>query len=96
MVQISSIDYHKYQIVHQILALRDEQVLRQIEHLLATFLPQAEKLALPTFVKPLQNTLSIDYLQKTQHYVGFNFGLFSGLCKDFETEESIEDLLAML
>lgn len=96
MIPIPTIDYHKYQLVQQILALKDERVLQEIEHWLAHFLPQAEKLVLPVFVKPLPKTLSIASLQKKQNYVGFNLGLFSALCSDFNTEESTENLLAML
>ena len=96
MITIPNIDFRKYQIVHQILALRDEKVLNQIEAWLATFLPPLETVNLPAFVKPLQKTSSIEALQKAQNYVGFNFGRFSALCSSFETEESTEDLLAMI
>lgn len=88
------IDFRKYQIVHRILALRDETVLNQIENWLANLLSENE--VLPAFVKPLQKTISLEALQKAQNYVTFHFDRFSSLCQTFETEESTEELLAML
>jgi len=98
MVQIPNIDFRKYQIIHQILALKDEWVISQVENWLAKFLPQSNPL-LPSFIKPLQKNLSIDTLKKSQSYTVFDKELFWELCKDFEAEEgeeNVEYLLRML
>ena len=56
---------------------------------------------LPSFVKPLRKTVSVEALKKEQNYTGFDTKAFDLLCREFESsftdeDESLEELLAML
>lgn len=91
---ISNTELRRYYLVHQILSLKDEQLLAQIEAWFSTVLPTAD--TLPFFVKPLQKKMTVESLQAAQNYTSFDFATFSKLSQAFDTEENTEDLLAML
>lgn len=94
MLAISNLELRRYYLVHQILSLKDDQLLSQIERWLANVQPATD--ALPSFVKPLQKTMTVESLRQAQNYQSFDFATFSTLSDDFDTEETTEDLLAML
>jgi hypothetical protein len=94
MTAISNTELRRYYLVHQILSVKDEQLLAQIETWFSTLLPATD--TLPSFVKPLQKKTTVEFLQEAQNYKGFDFTTFSKLSQAFDTEENTEDLLAML
>ncbi len=94
MTTISNTELRRYYLVHQLLSLKDEQLLAQIEAWFSTVLPAAD--TLPSFVKPLQKKMTVESLQAAQNYKGFDFTTFSKLSQAFDIEENTEDLLAML
>lgn len=101
MTALSNLDIRKYYLIHQLLALKDEYVLEQLENCLDNFLPlQPIPVLLHPAIKPLRKTISIEDLIKEQNYQGFDAVAYSKLCDDFrkewDTEETIEELLAML
>jgi hypothetical protein len=94
MTAISNAELRRYYLVHQILSLKDEQLLAQIEDWFSTVLPAAD--TLPSFVMPLKKKVTVEILKEAQNYQGFDFATFSKLSQAFDTEESTEELLAML
>jgi hypothetical protein len=102
MTALSNLDIRKYYLMHQVLALKDEYVLEQLEKWLQTFafLQVPNTPLLHPAIKPLRKTISIEDLIKEQNYQGFDAVAYSKLCDDFrkewDTEETIEELLAML
>jgi predicted oxidoreductase (fatty acid repression mutant protein) len=61
---------------------------------------EENKTVLPSFVKPLRKTISVEELIKEQNYKGFDAKAFDILCEqfnqDFDDNQSLEELLMML
>jgi hypothetical protein len=102
MTALSNLDIRKYYLMHQLLALKDEYVLEQLESCLDNFLPlQPVAVLLHPAIKPLRKTTSIEILKQEQNYQGFNIVSFLALCEAFrqddeENDLTTEELLAML
>lgn len=102
MTALSNLDIRKYYLMHQLLALKDEYVLEQLENCLDNFLPlQPIPVLLHPAIKPLRKTISIEDLIKEQNYQGFDAEKFSAACEAFyedgwEDDLSTDELLAMI
>ncbi len=99
MTALSNLDIRKYYLMHQLLALKDEYVLEQLENWFSILLlrPVAEQ----NIIKPLRKELTIEILRQEQNYQGFDIVSFSALCEAFrqddeENDLTTEQLLAML
>ena len=65
---------------------------------------EENKSVLPSFVKPLRKTISVEQLKKEQNYKGFDANAFELLCQEFNqdfddnqnTKQSLEELVAMI
>jgi hypothetical protein len=73
--------------------------LQQIENAKISYANKADEMNLSVFsqlAKPIQKSMSVAGLCKTQNYQGINRSRFSQLREKLAIEESVEELIALL